>query len=74
VEIVAEMRGLNALFGRDARHVFCRYMQEHDALMQHFIMLEIMEKRHRHHVEPAGQIDRGPGHAGLGVNLADEIG
>ena len=74
VEIVAEMSGLNALFGRDARHVLCRHMQEHDALMQHFVVLEIVQKRHRHHVEPAGHIDRGPGHAGLGVNLADEIG
>ena len=40
--------------------------------MRHLIVLEVVQKRYRHHVEPAGHIDGRAGHARLGVNLADK--
>src|SRR5215471_426276 len=59
MEIVAKVDDLEALVGRDARNVAGDDVQQHDALVQHLVVLEIVQQRNRHHIDPAGQIDGG---------------
>jgi hypothetical protein len=73
MEIVAEVDDLEALVGRDARNVAGDDVQQHDALVQHLVVLEIVQQRNRHHIDPAGQIDGGARHPRLAVNLGDEL-
>ena len=73
VEVIAEMDDLDALFGRDARDVLGRHLQQDDAPVQHLVVLEIVEQRHRYDIDPAGQIDGGSRHARFVMHLGDEI-
>jgi hypothetical protein len=49
-------------------------MQEYNALVQHFVVLKVVQKRHWNHVDAARHVYCRAGHAGFGVNLSDELG
>ena len=73
MEIVAEVRDLEAVRRRNARDVLGHDVQQHDALVQHLVVLEIVQQRHRHDVDAARHIDGGAAHARLVVDLGDEV-
>ena len=38
---------------------FARHVQQDDALVKHLVVLEIVQKRHRNDIDPAGHVDGG---------------
>src|ERR1039458_2665491 len=66
------MGNLDALVRCDVRNVLCHHMQQHDALMDDLVVLEIMQQGHRHYIGSASQINGRARNARLIVDLDDE--
>jgi len=63
MEIVAKVDDLDAPVRGDARYPAGDDVQQHDALVQHLIVLEIVQQAHRHERVAARQVDRRARHA-----------
>jgi hypothetical protein len=63
MHVAAEMLDPDALRFADARHVLRHYPERHDALVQHLVVLEIVQQGARHDVEVVGQEHRRAGDA-----------
>src|ERR1700677_1146467 len=74
VEIVAEMRDLDMPFRCDTGNILGHHTQQYNSLVQHLVVFEIVQERHRHNVKTAGHVHGGARHARLGVHPTDEIG
>ena len=74
VEVVSEVLDRKAPLWGHAGSIGGDHMQQHDTFVKDLIVLQIVQQRYRHHVEPAGHIDRGSWHTCLGAHLSDEIG
>ena len=57
MKIIAEVGHLYPLLWWDARNILGRQVQQHDALVQHLVVLEVVQEWHWHHVDAASQVD-----------------
>ena len=73
MEIVAEMDHLEPSVGRHSRNMPGSHVQQNDALVQHLVVLKIVQEWHRNHIDSASKIDGGAGYPCLTVHLRDEV-
>ena len=67
VKAAAERRHLGALVRRDVRHVLDLHGQQHDALVQHLVVLHVVQQRRRDRRGRRGQEHRCAAHAVHGL-------